>query len=100
MPMASSVERCRSVSSIRRMKLPPWCRANSQLNSAVRALPTWMEPVGAGANRHRTGPSPAPAPASDTFGHFVLEHPDPFDLDLHPIAGLQGADTGGGSGHD
>ena len=32
-------ERARSVSSIRSRYLPPWCLANSQLKSAVRALP-------------------------------------------------------------
>jgi hypothetical protein len=38
--MYSSVERERSVSSILRMKTPPWWRANAQLKSAVRAPPT------------------------------------------------------------
>src|SRR5438094_9399141 len=52
--MYSSVERDRSVSSIRRMKTPPWWRANSQVNSAVRAPPTWRWPVGLGAKRTRT----------------------------------------------
>jgi hypothetical protein len=37
--IAASVERARSVSSIRSRYLPPWWRANSQLNSAVRAPP-------------------------------------------------------------
>jgi hypothetical protein len=36
--------------------VPPYRRANSQLNSAVRAPPTWRYPVGDGANRTR-GPS-------------------------------------------
>src|SRR6266542_2038615 len=53
--MYSSVERDRSVSSIRRMKTPPWWRANNQLNRAVRAPPTWRWPVGLGAKRTRTG---------------------------------------------
>src|SRR5687767_4041295 len=53
-PMFSSVERERSVSSMRRMKVPPCRRANSQLKSAVRAPPTWRCPVGLGAKRTRT----------------------------------------------
>src|SRR5215470_16886247 len=53
--MFSSVERERSVSSIRRMKAPRWWRARSQLKSAVRAPPTWRWPVGLGAKRTRTG---------------------------------------------
>src|SRR2546428_12491325 len=36
------------------MNAPPWCRAKSQLNSAVRAFPTWTYPVGLGAKRTRT----------------------------------------------
>src|SRR5262245_17842657 len=53
--MLSSVERERSVSSMRRMKVPRWWRAKSQLKSAVRAPPTCRWPVGLGANRTRTG---------------------------------------------
>ena len=37
----SRVDRSASVSSMRRMNAPPAPRASSQLNSAVRALPTW-----------------------------------------------------------
>ena len=36
----SRVERSTSVSSMRRMKVPPCPRASNQLKSAVRALPT------------------------------------------------------------
>ncbi len=36
----ASVERSRSVSSMRRTNVPPFLRAHSQLNSAVRAPPT------------------------------------------------------------
>ena len=36
----SRVDRSASVSSMRRMNVPSWPRASSQLNSAVRALPT------------------------------------------------------------
>ena len=48
------VERSRSVSSIRRMNLPPVRRAYSQQNSAVRAPPTCSSPVGLGAKRVTT----------------------------------------------
>src|SRR5262245_6829251 len=49
----SRVDRSASVSSMRSTNVPslPWAR--SQLNSAVRALPTWSCPVGLGANRTR-----------------------------------------------
>ena len=53
--MFSSVERERSVSSMRRMNAPPLWRAKSQLKSAVRAPPTCRWPVGLGAKRTRTG---------------------------------------------
>src|SRR6185437_8182049 len=45
-----------SVSSIRRMNVPPVFRAKSQLYSAVRKLPICNWPVGEGANRTRTLP--------------------------------------------
>src|SRR6201987_3229063 len=51
---ASSVERSRSVSSTRRMNLPPLRRAYSQLKSAVRTPPTCSRPVGLGAKRVTT----------------------------------------------
>src|SRR5579862_7798452 len=54
---AASVERSRSVSSIRSRNLPPVRRAYSQLNSAVRAVPMCMAPVGEGAIRVTTGRS-------------------------------------------
>src|SRR4029450_6067520 len=65
--MFSSVERERSVSSMRRMNVPRWWRARSQLKSAVRAPPTWRWPVGLGAKRTRIGvgtsvPLEEPAP--------------------------------------
>ena len=50
---ASSVERSRSVSSMRRMNVPPWRRAYSQENSAVRTPPMCRKPVGLGAKRVR-----------------------------------------------
>src|SRR5215217_8180981 len=48
------VERSTSVSSMRRMNVPPAPRASNQLNKAVRALPTWRCPVGLGAKRTRS----------------------------------------------
>src|SRR5215472_6991767 len=53
--IAAAVERSRSVSSIRSSILPPWRRANSQLNKAVRPPPMWRKPVGEGAKRVTTG---------------------------------------------
>src|SRR5436853_3153141 len=52
--MASSVERARSVSSMRSRNLPPRPRAYSQLNRAVRAPPICRKPVGEGAKRVTT----------------------------------------------
>ena len=52
--MAASVDRSRSVSSIRKMNAPPCRRANNQLNKAVRRPPMWRYPVGLGANRTLT----------------------------------------------
>jgi len=49
--IASSVERARSVSSMRRRNLPSRPRAYSQLNSAVRPPPMCRKPVGEGAKR-------------------------------------------------
>ena len=46
--------RAASVSSIRSTIVPPDCRANTQLNSRERALPTWNIPVGEGAKRTRS----------------------------------------------
>src|SRR5664279_2267375 len=43
--------RSASVSSMRSTNVPPDWRATNQLNSAVRALPTWKYPVGDGAKR-------------------------------------------------
>src|SRR5215471_5015067 len=51
---ASEVDRARSVSSMRSRNLPPWWRAKSQLNSAVRAPPMCKNPVGEGAKRTTT----------------------------------------------
>jgi hypothetical protein len=51
--IAACVLRSRSVSSIRRMNLPPRRRAYSQQYSAVRAPPMCRKPVGLGAKRVR-----------------------------------------------
>ncbi len=50
----SSLERSRSVSSMRSMKAPWKCRAMSQLNRAVCDPPRCREPVGLGEKRVRT----------------------------------------------
>src|SRR5262249_16423164 len=70
--MYSSVERDRSVPSMRRMKAPPWWRAKSQLKSAVRAPPTWRWPVGLGAKRTRTASAVI---AHSTLSGFWTSHP-------------------------
>src|SRR5918997_1081894 len=49
----SSVERARSVSSMRRTNVPPFLRAKSQLKRAVLTPPTCNNPVGLGAYRTR-----------------------------------------------
>jgi hypothetical protein len=49
----ASVLRSTSVSSSRRIMVPPLWRAYSQLKIKVRALPTWRNPVGEGAKRTR-----------------------------------------------
>src|SRR5579864_783263 len=47
----ASVLRSTSVSSSRRIIVPPLRRAYNQLKMKVRALPTWRNPVGEGAKR-------------------------------------------------
>src|SRR5579863_202381 len=49
----ASVFRSTSVSSSRRITVPPVRRAYNQLKMKVRALPTWRNPVGDGAKRTR-----------------------------------------------
>jgi hypothetical protein len=46
---------------MRSTKTPLFPRAKSQLNSAVRALPTWKNPVGEGAKRTRGAVKPLDA---------------------------------------
>lgn len=54
--VAPSTRRFWSVSSMRRIKLPPAWRAIRYVYRAVRRFPTCMYPVGEGANRVRTFP--------------------------------------------
>src|SRR5260370_37952987 len=94
----SALLRVRSVSSRRRMKVPPCRLANSQLNSAARTFPTCNNPVGLGAKR-TTGaagggpggdlwrggggggrPRPAPCPGGGGNAH----------RDTHELADLAG----------
>src|SRR5579863_6097241 len=49
----ASLLRSTSVSSRRRIIVPPVLRAYNQLKINVRALPTWRNPVGEGAKRTR-----------------------------------------------
>ena len=52
--VASATSRPVSVFSMRSLNSPPWWRANSQLNSAVRTPPMCRKPVGDGAILTRT----------------------------------------------
>src|ERR1051325_3672663 len=88
---ASATSRLVSVFSIRRRNSPlPW-RANSQLKSAVRMLPMWMNPVGLGAMRTRTDMAGSYARAlwtnRDPFRHTRRD--SPFQV------GWRGFGTGG-----
>jgi hypothetical protein len=72
-----SLLRSVSVSSMRNTKRPPWWRANSQLNNAVRALPRCSSPVGLGAKRVVMG-------HWDTGGFYGIESPPMKKLTLLP----------------
>ena len=65
-----------SVSSTRSTNVPPKCRANTQLNSALRTLPTCRLPVGDGGNRTRTwsGARP-PSTLTGSASVQILTHP-------------------------
>src|SRR5450756_2831945 len=91
--------RDRSVSSTRNTKVPPWWRANAQLYSAVRTLPTCRSPLGAGANRTRTAAVEPPA-SSTTRDHRVGQGADAFDRDRNLVAHLHRPDAGGGARED
>src|SRR5690349_9655133 len=73
--------------------LPWWCRANAQLNRAVRTRPTWGLPVGEGQKRTRTG-------ALATLDHLVGESADAFDGDGDLVADVERSDPGRGAGED
>src|SRR5680860_1496464 len=89
----SSLSRVASVSSIRKTNVPLWWRANAQLNSAVRAIPTCGLPVGEGQKRATTG-------RSVTRNHLVGQCADAFDRDAHVVADLHRSDTVGGAGEN
>src|SRR5579862_417064 len=61
----ASVLRPTSVSSRRKIIVPPFRRAYNQLKMKVRALPTWRNPVGDGAKRTRGLPCAEEWLASD-----------------------------------
>ena len=67
----SGLLRALSVSSMRSRNWPPWRRANSQLNNAVRAVPMCRVPVGLGARRTRTEDPAALANFTQTFSDSV-----------------------------
>src|SRR5262249_39314688 len=69
--------RASSVSSMRSTKRPPDRRASAQLNSAVRAPPTWKNPVGDGAMRNRGTMEEVTLPIRVREGGFPdLRHSD------------------------
>src|SRR5689334_25285344 len=81
---------------MRKTRVPWWCRANAQLNRAVRTRPTCGLPVGEGQKRTRTGEPGALA----TLDNLVGESADAFDGDGDLVADVQGADPRGGAGED
>src|SRR3954468_12171220 len=84
----SSESRAASVSSMRKTRVPWWCRANAQLKRAVRTRPTWGLPVGEGQNRTRTPEVPVFRGALATRDHLVGESADAFDGDGDLVAGV------------
>src|SRR6478736_924842 len=89
----SSESRAASVSSMRKTRVPWWCRAKAQLNRAVRTRPTWGLPVGEGQKRTRTG-------GLATLDHLVGESADAFDGDGDLVADMEGSDPCGSAGED
>src|SRR5512141_2312605 len=81
---------------MRNTNVPPWWRANAQLNRAVRARPTCGLPVGEGQKRTRT----FDAGASVTGNHLAGQGADAGDGDLDLVADVHGTDTLGGAGED
>src|SRR6267142_3062683 len=88
---AAGVDRVRSVSSMRSRKMPPWCRAKSQLKSAVRAPPMCRKPVGEGAKRTVTvipGGWGAAEPISTIGQPVVAKHLAQAGLHQLPCRGV------------
>src|SRR5689334_16326322 len=81
---------------MRKTRVPWWCRANAQLNRAVRTRPTCGLPVGEGQKRTRTGEPDALA----TLDNLAGESADAFDGDGDLVADVQGADPSRGAGED
>src|SRR4051812_24254780 len=77
---------------MRKTSVPWWCRANAQLNRAVRTRPTWGLPVGEGQKRTRMGLA--------TLDHPVGESADAFDGDGDLVADAERADSRWGAGED
>src|SRR5947209_9635112 len=102
----SSRVRSMSVSSMRRMKVPPLWRAKSQLNRAVRAPPTCRKPVGEGAKRTRGDDTEARlVTASSLAWDGENERADVPGRELPPVVpGRSGQGRAGrerpGAGHD
>src|SRR3954451_17688731 len=92
----SSESRAASVSSMRKTSVPWWCRANAQLNRAVRTRPTWGLPVGEGQNRTRTAGTGALA----TLDNLVGESADAFDGDGDLVADGERPDACRGARED
>src|SRR3954469_18113620 len=105
----SSESRAASGSSMRKTRGPWWCRANAQLNRAVRTRPTRGLPVGEGQTRTRPGDGGTPCSseaeslgegALATLDNLVGECADAFDGDGDLVADVEGADPCGGAGED
>src|SRR5688500_7034199 len=78
---------------MRKTRVPPWWRANAQLNRAVRTRPTWGLPVGEGQKRTRTF-------ALATLDHLVGESADALDGDGDLVADTEWADPCRGARED
>src|ERR1051325_9155101 len=96
--MPSRVTRDLSVSAMRRTNRPLCLRAQYQLNDAISALPTWIEPLGDGSMRVRTlmarslsarRRNSAPPRIHSVAAHsldVVAKDADAFDVDLAQVA--------------
>src|SRR3954454_15201232 len=81
---------------MRKTSVPWWCRANAQLNRAVRTRPTWGLPVGEGQKRTRTAGTGALA----TLDNLVGESADAFDGDGDLVADGERPDACRGARED